>query len=171
VKCGGPASGGCPAAPVVGSNACICDAAQGFRPGPFVNPSVAKFYQPVQHCAWSVVLPQMLVANANDAGRVVRVPFSVLGIVGTPMRVTKPVIQWIRVDPARMASCPTGLGTRVLNVVSNPAAKAAAETCSAGSSMFNWRMAPEQPARPAGCYKATVLTTDQQTHKVVLRLH
>lgn len=50
-KCGGPANGGCPQVPVVGANACICDATQGFMPGPVVNVAVAAFYQPEQHCA------------------------------------------------------------------------------------------------------------------------
>jgi hypothetical protein len=169
-KCGGPASGGCPASPVVGSNACICDAAQGFRPGPVIDASVARFYQPVQRCEWNIVLPQMLVANAKDAGRLVRVPFSVIGSGALPLCVKKPVIQLIRVDPNRMSSCPTGLSTRVLSAVSSSSVKAASEVCANGASMFHWRMLPEQPAGVVGCYKATVLTTDQQTHKVVLRL-
>ncbi|WIA16378.1 hypothetical protein OEZ85_013074 [Tetradesmus obliquus] len=169
-KCGGPANGGCPQVPVVGANACICDATQGFMPGPVVNVAVAAFYQPEQHCAWNIVLPEMLVANASDAGRIVRVPFSVLGAAGRPICVNKPVIQMIRVESARMPSCPTGLAAKVLNVVPNAAVRAGSEACAAGASMFSWRLVPEKPARLPGCYRATVLTTDQQTHKVVLRL-
>lgn len=112
----------------------------------------------------------MLVANASDAGRIVRVPFSVLGAAGRPICVNKPVIQMIRVESACMPSCPTGLAAKVLNVVPNAAVRAGSEACAAGASMFSWRLVPEKPARLPGCYRATVLTTDQQTHKVVLRL-
>jgi hypothetical protein len=173
LKCKGPGDGGgCPTPAVVGSNACVCDASQGFRSGPIVDPSIAKFYQPVQHCAWNILLPEMLVGNLADVGRIVRVPFQIMvGSTGKTMCVAKPVVQLIRVDNARMVNCPTGLPSRVLTVNANAAVRAGSEACSAGANMaYNWLMLPEQPARAAGCYKATVLTTDRQTHRLVLRL-
>jgi hypothetical protein len=172
-KCKGPGvSGGCPAVPIVGSNACICDPAQGFIPGPVVYLKTVQYYQPEQHCVWNLALPDMLVGNLADAGQIVQVPFQIMvGSTGRSMCVAKPVVQAICVDNAPMAACPTGLSSRVLTVNSNASVRAASEACSAGANMaFNWMMLPEKPARAAGCYKATVLTTDQQTHRLVLRL-
>jgi hypothetical protein len=171
-KCPGWLSGGCPFPVVVGSNTCGCDAAQGFRPGPIVDPSTVNFYQPIQHCAWNVMLPEMLAGNLADVGRIVRVPFQIMvGSTGKSMCVAKPVVQMIRVDNARMVTCPTGLTTRVMTVNPNATVRAGSEACSAGLNMaYNWLMLPEKPAREAGCYKATVLTTDRQKHRLVLRL-
>jgi hypothetical protein len=118
------------------------------------------------------MLPEMLVANVADVGRIVRVPFQIMvGSTGKTMCVAKPIVQMIRVDNARMVICPAGISSRVLMVNPNAAVRAGSEACSAGLNMaYNWLMLPEKPAREAGCYKATVLTTDRQKHRLVLHL-
>ncbi|KAF8058448.1 hypothetical protein HT031_005572 [Scenedesmus sp. PABB004] len=149
--------------------ACACDTAHGFvaRP-PAGTTSHADILPQAPQCAWAVALPPLVSAPLSSLGRLVRLPFSV---AAGARCVREPVIQGVSVDPRRLDACPGGAAGRALTLA--PAgARAGSEACArAGASyQYAFRLAPELRGARAGCYRATVTTTDQARHGVTLKL-